>query len=143
MTPLKVGFIGLGAMGLPMAGHLAKAGFLAGVWNRSHDKAATAAKTLGVAAPADAAELIVACNVIALCVPADADVVHWANEIAAHAHRGQVPAPNRCGRRHRNRKPPLPAPTPTSPGRSNGNTRTTWRTPPSTARTTLSPDVCP
>jgi 3-hydroxyisobutyrate dehydrogenase len=90
MTPLKVGFIGLGAMGLPMAGHLAKAGFLAGVWNRSHDKAATAAKTLGVAAPADAAELIVACNVIALCVPADADVVHWANEIAAHAHAGTV-----------------------------------------------------
>jgi 3-hydroxyisobutyrate dehydrogenase len=90
MTPLKVGFIGLGAMGLPMAGHLAKAGFLAGVWNRSHDKAATAAKTLGVAAPADAAELIVACNVIALCVPADADVLHWASEIAAHAHAGTV-----------------------------------------------------
>jgi len=90
MAPLKVGFIGLGAMGLPMAGHLAKAGLLAGVWNRSHEKAATAGKTFGVPAPADAAELIAMCDVIALCVPADADVLHWANEIAAHARAGTV-----------------------------------------------------
>jgi len=90
MTSLKVGFIGLGAMGLPMAGHLAKAGVLAGVWNRSHEKAAAAGKTLNVAAPLDAAELVAACDVIALCVPADADVLHWANEIAAHAHAGTV-----------------------------------------------------
>jgi len=90
MTPLKVGFIGLGAMGLPMAGHLAKAGLLAGVWNRSHEKAATAGKALGVPAPVDASELIAMCDVIALCVPADADVLHWANEIAAHARAGTV-----------------------------------------------------
>jgi 3-hydroxyisobutyrate dehydrogenase len=90
MKDLKVAFIGLGAMGLPMAGHLAKAGLLAGVWNRSHEKAATAGQTLSVAAPVDAAELIAACNVIALCVPADTDVLHWANEIAAHAKAGTI-----------------------------------------------------
>ncbi len=90
MKELNVGFIGLGAMGLPMAGHLARAGLLAGVWNRSHEKAATAGQAFGVIAPVDAAELIAACNVIALCVPADADVLHWANEIAAHAQAGTI-----------------------------------------------------
>lgn len=34
-----VGFIGLGNMGLPMAGHLAEAGFKVRVWNRSQGKA--------------------------------------------------------------------------------------------------------
>ncbi|MFI4969718.1 MAG: NAD(P)-dependent oxidoreductase [Lysobacterales bacterium] len=85
MNDLKIGFVGLGAMGLPMAGHLARAGLLCAVWNRSHDKAATAAQRLGVAAPATIAELAPLCNVIALCVPADADVLDLAGEIAAHA----------------------------------------------------------
>ena len=90
MNELNVGFVGLGAMGLPMAGHLARAGLLAAVWNRSHDKATAAAAELGVAAPADLAELIAACDVIALCVPADADVLHLAEEIAAKARIGTV-----------------------------------------------------
>ncbi|MEP7044978.1 MAG: NAD(P)-dependent oxidoreductase [Dokdonella sp.] len=90
VNELKVGFIGLGAMGLPMAGHLARAGLLAAVWNRSHDKAAAAAQTFGAAAPADASELIASCNVIALCVPADADVLHWAREVALHAKAGTI-----------------------------------------------------
>ncbi|WP_370155544.1 NAD(P)-dependent oxidoreductase [Ferrovibrio sp.] len=36
---VKVAFIGLGVMGYPMAGHLAKAGHDVTVWNRSSDKA--------------------------------------------------------------------------------------------------------
>jgi len=90
MTDLKVAFVGLGAMGLPMAGHLARAGLLAAVWNRTHDKAAAAARELGVSAPDDLAALIGACNVIALCVPADADVLHLAQEIATHAQPGTI-----------------------------------------------------
>ncbi|HAH11379.1 MAG TPA: oxidoreductase, partial [Alphaproteobacteria bacterium] len=35
----KVGFIGLGRMGAPMAGHLVKAGHAVSVYNRSADKA--------------------------------------------------------------------------------------------------------
>jgi len=88
--PLTVGFVGLGAMGLPMAGHLAEAGLLAAVWNRSHAKAAEAAQRFGVAAPVELPHLIEACNVIALCVPADADVLHLANEIALHANAGTI-----------------------------------------------------
>lgn len=90
MNELKVGFIGLGAMGLPMAGHLARAGLLAAIWNRSHDKAAAAAGELGVAAPAELADLIPGCNVIALCVPADADVLDLARAVARHAHPGTI-----------------------------------------------------
>ncbi len=90
MNELKVGFVGLGAMGLPMAGHLARAGLLQAVWNRTHDKAAAAAQTLGVAAPATIAELAALCTVIALCVPADADVLDLAREIAAHAQPGTI-----------------------------------------------------
>ena len=90
MNKLNVGFIGLGAMGLPMAGHLARAGLLCAVWNRSHAKAAAAAADFGVAAPATVAELAPLCNVIALCVPADTDVLDLAREIAAHAQPGTV-----------------------------------------------------
>ena len=36
----RVGFIGLGAMGRPMAGHLARAGLLEAVWTRTAGNAA-------------------------------------------------------------------------------------------------------
>ncbi|HBI84335.1 MAG TPA: oxidoreductase, partial [Alcaligenaceae bacterium] len=37
--PRKVAFLGLGVMGLPMAGHLAKAGHQVTVYNRNAQKA--------------------------------------------------------------------------------------------------------
>lgn len=43
----KVGFIGTGIMGAPMAGHLAKAGYQVSAWNRSPDKA-LALTSLGI-----------------------------------------------------------------------------------------------
>jgi len=39
MNELKAGFVGLGAMGWAMAGHLKRVGLLAGVANRSPAKA--------------------------------------------------------------------------------------------------------
>jgi 3-hydroxyisobutyrate dehydrogenase-like beta-hydroxyacid dehydrogenase len=36
---MKVAFIGLGVMGYPMAGHLARAGHRVSVYNRSPEKA--------------------------------------------------------------------------------------------------------
>jgi 3-hydroxyisobutyrate dehydrogenase len=90
LNELKVGFIGLGAMGLPMAGHLQRAGLLRAVWNRSHDKAVAAARELGVPAPATVAELAPLCNLIALCVPADADVLDLTRTLAAHAIPGTI-----------------------------------------------------
>jgi len=90
MTNLQVSFAGLGAMGHPMAGHLARAGLLAAVWNRTRAKAEAVAEELQVAAPATIAELTATSNVIALCVPADADVIALVREIAAHARAGTI-----------------------------------------------------
>jgi len=90
MNELKVAFAGLGAMGHPMAGHLARAGLLGAVWNRTRAKAETIAQELGVAAPATIEDLVASCEVIALCVPADADVLTLSREIAAHARPGTI-----------------------------------------------------
>ena len=49
MSDLQVGVIGLGAMGGPMAGHLARAGLLVTVWNRTRATADALAETLDVA----------------------------------------------------------------------------------------------
>jgi 3-hydroxyisobutyrate dehydrogenase len=90
MTPLQVAFIGLGAIGQPMAGHLARAGLLRAVWNRTHSKAEAIAAELKVAAPATLAELARDRDIIAICVPADDDVLALAREIAAHAKSGAI-----------------------------------------------------
>lgn len=80
---LKVAFIGLGAMGEPMAGHLKQHGVLYAVANRTHAKAQALARALGVAAP-PLAELARQCEVIALCVTADADVLNAIDSLAPH-----------------------------------------------------------
>ncbi len=90
MSDLRVGFVGLGAMGWPMAGHLKRAGRLVAVANRSAAKAQEFAREQGVAAPATLTELATMCNVIALCVSADADVLAVTREIAASAKVGTV-----------------------------------------------------
>lgn len=90
MNDLRVAFAGLGAMGHPMAGHLARAGLLGAVWNRTRAKAEAVAQEFGVAAPATIEALVASCDVIALCVPADADVLALARAIAAHARPGTI-----------------------------------------------------
>jgi len=89
MSDLNAGFIGLGAMGLAMAGHLKRVGLLKGVANRSAEKANTFAAEHGVVA-ATPAELAKICNVLVLCVTADADVLAVTREIAANARPGTV-----------------------------------------------------
>lgn len=90
MQSLIAGFVGLGAMGQPMAAHLARAGLLGAVWNRTPAKAQALAAELAVDAPATLAELAARCNVVALCVPADADVLAACREVAEHAAAGTV-----------------------------------------------------
>src|SRR5262245_44316159 len=71
---LRVGFAGLGAMGAPMARNLHKAGLLAAVWNRTHDKATALGAELGVPSPATLGEFAAPLDVAVICVSADADV---------------------------------------------------------------------
>ncbi len=72
---MKVGVIGLGAMGAPMARNLARAGLLMCVWNRTPDKAEQLASELGVACANDPADLARRCDVILTCVSADSDLL--------------------------------------------------------------------
>ncbi len=74
MSELKTGVIGLGAMGGPMARHLAAAGLLAGVWNRTREKAEALAAELGVPVADSPAALASDCNVVLTCVSEDADL---------------------------------------------------------------------
>jgi 3-hydroxyisobutyrate dehydrogenase len=71
---LRVGFAGLGAMGVPMAKNLHKAAQLAAVWNRTGPRATALAQELGCAAPMALAEFGRNLDVVVVCVSADADV---------------------------------------------------------------------
>jgi 3-hydroxyisobutyrate dehydrogenase len=71
---LRVGFAGLGAMGIPMAKNLHEAGLLAAVWNRSGAKAAALGAELGCPTPATLDKFAALVDVAVLCVSADADV---------------------------------------------------------------------
>jgi 3-hydroxyisobutyrate dehydrogenase len=72
---IRVGMIGLGAMGAPMARHLAAAGLLRAVWNRSRERAESLASELGVTVSDTPFQLAEACQVVVICVSADADVL--------------------------------------------------------------------
>ena len=87
---LKVAFIGLGAMGAPMAGHLQQHGLLQAVANRSHAKAEALAKALNVQAPQTRADIAALCDVIVLCVTADADVLHTVEGLLPHLRAGTI-----------------------------------------------------
>jgi len=83
------GFIGLGAMGAPMAGHLAARGLLGVVDNRTRNKADALAAQLGVRAAASHADFA-GCGVVALCVSMDADVLQKVEALAAVLKPGAV-----------------------------------------------------
>jgi len=85
----RVGFIGLGAMGWHMAAHLKRAGMLVAVGNRTAAKAQAFAQEHGVVSGSPA-QLARQCDVIALCVSADKDVLDVVREIAANARPGTI-----------------------------------------------------
>lgn len=90
MTLPQAGFIGLGAMGAPMAANLHRAGALAAVWNRSADKARRLAGELGVTVADSPAELARQVEVIFTCVSADTDLLAVIEALQSGLHPGQV-----------------------------------------------------
>ncbi|WP_374475169.1 NAD(P)-dependent oxidoreductase [Zoogloea sp.] len=74
---MKVGFVGLGVMGRPMAGHLIAAGHEVAVWARRPESAAPLAEA-GARVYATPAELARHCEVVISVVTASADVEHLA-----------------------------------------------------------------
>ena len=86
---MHVGFIGLGAMGHSMAGHLHARGLLAAVGNRTQAKAEAFAAEHGVRAATKATDFA-KCDIVMLCVPADADVLANVEALAAVLAPGSV-----------------------------------------------------
>ena len=78
---MKVAFVGLGVMGFPMAGHLAKAGHDVSVFNRSPAKADRWVAQHGGATAAALADAVAGCEVVALCVGNDDDVRQCVGQI--------------------------------------------------------------
>lgn len=86
---MKVGFIGLGAMGLSMAGHLRANDLLAVVGNRSQAKAEEFARVNQLAAATKAADFA-DCDAVMLCVSADSDVLENVRALADVLKPGSV-----------------------------------------------------
>ncbi|MSR00209.1 MAG: NAD(P)-dependent oxidoreductase [Gammaproteobacteria bacterium] len=87
---MKTGLIGLGAMGIPMARNLHKAGFLHGVWNRTANKSSALAQELGCINAATPIALATECEVLVLCVSADQDVLALISLIAPSMPRNAL-----------------------------------------------------
>jgi 3-hydroxyisobutyrate dehydrogenase len=87
---MKVAFVGLGVMGFPMAGHLAKAGHEMRVFNRGPEKAQRwLAEHPGSTGHA-LAETVAGCEAVALCVGKDDDVRECLAEILPAMSAGGV-----------------------------------------------------
>ncbi|MEF3076964.1 NAD(P)-dependent oxidoreductase [Methylobacter sp. Wu1] len=87
---MKAGMIGLGAMGVGMAGNLAKAGYLTAVYNRTAATAQSLAEGLGVTAYETPQALAAEVDAVLICVSADQDVLDVVNAVAAAIKPGSV-----------------------------------------------------
>lgn len=86
-------FIGLGVMGYPMAGHLAKAGLTVRVWNRSAEKSLQWAKDYPGTACQSIEEAVKGADFVMTCVGADKDLIaiyEGSEGILAHAQPGAI-----------------------------------------------------
>ena len=90
MSSKKLAFLGLGVMGYPMAGHLAKDGHAVTVYNRTPAKAAAWVAQHGgrsAATPADAAR---DADIVMMCVGNDNDVREVANGALTSMRKGAI-----------------------------------------------------
>ncbi|CAO3413313.1 NAD(P)-dependent oxidoreductase [Azospirillum doebereinerae] len=91
-APLKLAFLGLGTMGFPMAGHLAKAGHEVTVYNRTAAKAEAWVATHGGRSAATVAEASAGADIVFLCVGDDNDLRAVAGEAIAAVAPGAIVA---------------------------------------------------
>ncbi|MBJ7551612.1 NAD(P)-dependent oxidoreductase [Marinomonas ostreistagni] len=74
MSKQQVAFLGLGVMGFPMAGHLAKAGYNVTVYNRTFSKAERWTEEYNGHAAKTPAEAVHNADIVCICVGNDNDV---------------------------------------------------------------------
>jgi len=87
---MKTGMIGLGAMGISMAGNVAKAGYLTAVYNRTIAKARSLAEGLDVIIYESPEELAADTDLILMCVSADRDVLAMVQAVTKTIKPGAV-----------------------------------------------------
>jgi len=87
---MKVGFVGLGAMGMGMSRNLQRAGLLGAVWNRTSEKAKTLAAELGCKAPPTLEALAADVDAVVICVSADNDVLDVVRALAKGLRKGAI-----------------------------------------------------
>jgi 3-hydroxyisobutyrate dehydrogenase len=88
----RLGFVGIGYMGRPMARRLLESGFKLTAYDREHSKAEELIQYGGTVAQS-VAELSSSCNVVLSCLPTDEavlDTYKAPDGVFAHAHRGSV-----------------------------------------------------
>jgi 3-hydroxyisobutyrate dehydrogenase-like beta-hydroxyacid dehydrogenase len=90
MNPKKLAFLGLGVMGYPMAGHLAKAGHSLSVYNRTSAKASKWVEQHGGTAAASPADAARDADIVLMCVGNDNDVRAVAKEALAGMKEGAI-----------------------------------------------------
>jgi 3-hydroxyisobutyrate dehydrogenase len=87
---MRVGFVGLGAMGMHMARNLHRGGLLAAVWNRTAEKARTLAAELNVQAPVTIEALGASVDAVVSCVSADKDVLEVVQALSKSLKSGGI-----------------------------------------------------
>lgn len=87
-----IGFIGIGQMGRPMAGHLAAAGYPVRVHDRRREAADSLAATAGIEVAADALALADACDTVVLMLPDSriVDALLWDDGLAGRLRPGAL-----------------------------------------------------
>src|SRR5690348_2172184 len=85
----RVGFVGLGVMGGPMAGHLLKSGKPVSVWNRSPGKADPVVQQGAQVAP-DLETLGAECDIVFLCVNRTEDAQECIAQLTKKARPGTL-----------------------------------------------------
>jgi 3-hydroxyisobutyrate dehydrogenase-like beta-hydroxyacid dehydrogenase len=88
----RLGFVGIGYMGRPIARRLLESGFKLTAYDRDHNKAEELIRYGGTVAES-ASELSSSCNVVLSCLPSDEavlDIYRGPDGALARAHRGSV-----------------------------------------------------
>lgn len=87
---MKTGFIGLGAMGAPMALNLHKAGKLTLAWNRTVERVSRFAKDNGITLAKDPITVVRECELVFVSVSRDADLLEVIETVLPGLAEGKV-----------------------------------------------------
>jgi 3-hydroxyisobutyrate dehydrogenase len=87
---MQIGFIGLGVMGHPMAGHLTKVGHTVQAFNRSSAKAKAWSAEYGGTCHDTAAAAAEGCEMVVMCVGNDDDVRGLVADVLPHMAKGGI-----------------------------------------------------